>query len=141
MQDGEQQLWCYTTTPNVRWDYCSCTDQVPPPPPPPPTSANAGCELQWTLQLAALAIQPTDAMASVIEFERGRAGIGAVGGTYFVSLRAVGAGEQFLRSADVFHVHVHYMYVPKLPPRTQNCMYHHPRTTRLRDVRCLSAMY
>ena len=40
--DGEPRPWCYTTDPNVRWEYCSlsqCQAAPSAPPPPPPLQA------------------------------------------------------------------------------------------------------
>jgi hypothetical protein len=105
--DGEEQLWCYTTNPNVRWDYCTCADEVPPPTPA-PTPVGAECTMRWTIELTAVANEPVDGVVSIIEFERGRV-TGSIGGVYAVSLRSVGPGEGNLYAADRFTVPVHYM--------------------------------
>lgn len=67
-----------------------------------------GCAHNYTIQLAAVGVGPKPETPSIIEFERARPH-GMVGGTYSVSLRSVGPGEQYLEDYDRFHVHVHYM--------------------------------
>lgn len=57
-----------------------------------------------------MGVAPRHDIPSIIEFDRWRP-LGSPGGTYSVSLRSVGPGEQFLESGDGFRVHIHYMYV------------------------------
>eukprot|EP00041_Stephanoeca_diplocostata_P000092 m.13349 g.13349 ORF g.13349 m.13349 type:complete len:1437 (+) comp10091_c0_seq3:247-4557(+) len=107
--DGEDQIWCYTTDPDTRWDYCDddCTNATsgsPTAAPTAPPTTPVPCDQQWNITLATLGHLPDGTYGdSAVRFKR------STGGYYYLSLRAgKGPHERAMASYLVDRVYVHY---------------------------------